>query len=57
MFEHSWKITVPVTIVIIFGLSFTGYALTNPDNCQLRLFIELKDLLKIETEVNKRQCK
>ena len=57
MFKHSWKITVPITIVIIFGFGIAGYALTNEDNCKIRLFVELKDLLKIETEINKEQCK
>ena len=56
MFKHSWKITVPMTIVVIFGFGITAYALTNQDNCEIRLFVELKDLLRIETEVNKGQC-
>ena len=56
MLKHSWKITVPITIVVIFGFGITAYALTDRDNCEIRLFVELKDLLKIETEVNS-QCK
>ena len=54
--KHSWKITVPVTIVIIFGFIITGYALFSKHNCTIRLLIELPDFLKIETEVNKGQC-
>ena len=46
-----------MTIVVIFGFGFTAFALTNQNNCEIRLFVELKDLLKIETEVNKGQCK
>ena len=57
MFEHSWKITVPISIVVIFGFGITAYALTNQDNCEIRLLVELKDLLKIETEIDRRQCK
>lgn len=57
MFEHSWKITVPISIVVIFGFGITAYALTNQDNCQIRLLVELQDLLKIETEIDRRQCK
>ncbi len=57
MLKHSWKINVPITIVAILGFGITGYALTNQDNCKIRLFLELKNFLKIETEVNRAQCK
>ncbi|MDJ0747442.1 MAG: hypothetical protein QNJ32_29450 [Xenococcaceae cyanobacterium MO_167.B27] len=56
MLKHSWKITVPVTIIVIFFFGITVYLL-NQDHCKIRLLVELKDLLKIETEVNKEQCK
>jgi|GEM_PF-5603362 len=54
--KHSWKIAVPVIIVIIFGFGITGYALMSKHNCKIRLLVELTDFLKIETEVNKKQC-
>ena len=53
MLKHSWNIAVPITIVIIFGLSIGGYALVNSTDFQYRFQMELKDLLKIETEFNK----
>ena len=55
--KHSWKITVPFTIVLIFGLGISGYALVLEENFTYRLLVELKDWLKIETEVNKGQVK
>ena len=55
MFQHSWKITVPLTIVIVVGLGITGYALSNQNNCKFRFFVEFQDL-KIETESNTEEC-
>jgi hypothetical protein len=57
MLKHSWKITVPITIVVIFGISLGGYALIKEDDFSYRLLVELKDLLLIETEVTKGQGK
>ena len=57
MLKHSWKITVPITIVLIFGIGISGYALIKEENFTYRLLVELKDWLKIETEVNKGQGK
>lgn len=48
MFKHSWKIAVPTTIVIIFGLGIGFYALINSTDFQYRFLVELKDWLKIE---------
>lgn len=56
MLKHSWKITVPITIVCIFGLGISGYALVKEENFRYRLLVELKDWLKIETEINKGQA-
>lgn len=57
MLKHSWKITVPITIVVMFGIALGGYALIKEDNFRYRLLVELKDLLLIETEVTKGQNK
>jgi hypothetical protein len=57
MLKHSWKITVPITIVVIFGISIAGYALIKEEDFTYRLLVELKDWLKIETEVTKGQGK
>ena len=53
MLKHSWKITVPITIVVIFGIGLGGYALISEQDFSYRLLVELKDWLRIETEVDK----
>ena len=53
MFKHSWKITVPMTIVVIFGFGISTYVTMQESNFKYRLLIELKDWLRIETEVDK----
>ena len=50
---NSWEITLPIAIVIIFGLGIGGYALVNESNFYYRFYGELKGWLKIETEVKK----
>jgi hypothetical protein len=57
MLKHSWKFTVPLTIIVIFSISIGGYALIQEENFTYRLLVELKDWLKIETEMNKGQVK
>ena len=53
MVEYSREITILVGIVLIFGLGISGYAVINEEDFTYRLFVELRDWLKIETEVNK----
>ena len=57
MFKHSWKVSVPITIVVIFGMGIGYFAIMNSTDLQYRFLIELKDWLKIETEFNKGQDK
>ena len=58
MFKHSWIITAPITIVIIFGLGIGGYALIGSTDFQYRFGIKLKpDTFELESEITKRQGK
>ena len=58
MLKHSWKITVPITIVVIFGLAIGGYALICSTDFQYRFGIKLKsDTFELQSEINKGQGK
>lgn len=55
MFKNSWKTTLPITLLIAFGIGIGGYALMNSNDFDYRFYGELKDWLKIETEIKKGQ--
>ena len=57
MIKTTWTITLSITIIIIFHLGIGGYAMLNSTDFRYRFYGELKDWLKIETEINKGQTK
>ena len=50
--KHNW-IRIVLILIVIVSFGITGYALIKEENFTYRLLVELKDWLKIETEINK----
>ncbi len=54
MLKHIWKFTLPMTIIIIFGLGIGGYALICATDFQYRFGLRVKsDTIEIDTEIKK----
>jgi hypothetical protein len=57
MLKYSWNITLPLTIVTVFGLSIGGYGLMNKTDFHYRFDAKFKNWLRIEIEFDKCQVK
>jgi hypothetical protein len=57
MLKNSWKITMPIVLVVVIGLSIGGYGIMNKTDFNYRLFAELKNVFKVGMEFDNCQVK